>query len=55
MSGGFEIGKCNELFVACRLGGYIGKTINVDGFDNSSYENLNGFELDTTLGYRVTF
>ena len=55
LNGGLRIGKCNEVFAACRFGGHLGKAIDMDGFDEASYDNLSGFELDTTLGYRVTF
>lgn len=55
LSTGLKIGKCKELFAACRLGTHLGKGMDVDGVDNISYENLLGFELDTSLGYRITF
>ena len=55
LSGGLKIGGCNEVFAACRLGGHLGKAIDMDGFDDTSYDNLSGFEMDAGLGYRITF
>ena len=55
LSTGYQIGKCKELFAACRFGGHLGKEMDVDGFENISYDNLNGFEMDASLGYRITF
>ena len=55
LSSGFKIGKLSEIFAACRFGGHIGKSIALEGLENSEYENLNGFEADARLGYRYTF
>ena len=55
LSGGFKLGKLSELFAACRFGGHIGKSIKLEGLNDSEYGNLNGFEADTCLGYRYTF
>ena len=52
---GLKIGKCSEIFAACNAGYYTGKHIDIDGFDETSYDNLNGFEMSTSLGYRFTF
>ena len=55
LSGGFKLGKLSELFAACRFGGHIGKSIKLEGLNDSEYGNLNGFEADARLGYRYTF
>jgi len=55
LSTGFKIGKCSEIFASCRGNYHFGYQIDLDGFQDSSYENLKGFELDTRLGYKFTF
>lgn len=55
LGGGLRIGKCNELFGSCRLGYHFGKSLEMEGFEETSYENLKGFEGDFRLGYRYTF
>lgn len=55
LNAGFKIGKCNEIFASCRGNYHFARHIDLDGFNDSSYDNLKGFELDTRLGYRFTF
>lgn len=55
LSTGFSLTKCSEIFAACRVGYHTGKAIDTEGFDDSYYQNLSGFEMDTRLGYKLTF
>lgn len=55
LGGGFKLGKLSEIFAACRFGGHIGKSISLQGVDDSVCKNLKGFEADARVGYRYTF
>ena len=55
LNAGFKIGKCSEVFASCRGMYHFGQPIALDGLDDSSYENLKGFELDSRFGYKFTF
>lgn len=55
LNSGLKLGKCSEIFAACRFGYHLSKALDIEGYDDSSYENLRGFELDTRLGCKFTF
>lgn len=55
LNGGWKLGKCSDVFAACRVGYHIGKSVSMDGFDEFSYLNLKGFEMDVRAGYRFIF
>lgn len=52
---GLVLGKCSEIFVGCRVGYHFGTSIEVVGFENTSYTNLTGVDVSTRLGYKLTF
>lgn len=52
---GFAIGKCSQISAACRIGYHFGTKISISGMDESSYENLSGFDADMRLSYNITF
>lgn len=55
LNSGFKLGKCSNIFAACRFGYHIGKSIQTEGFEELSYDNLKGFEFDLSAGYRFIF
>lgn len=55
LNAGFKISRNGEIFGALNFGYHLGKAIDSEGFDDSSYENLSGFDLGTRLGYKHTF
>ena len=52
---GFKIGKCSQIFCSVRTGAHFGKSMDYEGFDESSTDNLLGFDLGASLGYGFTF
>lgn len=53
---GFKIGKCSQISCSVRAGGHFGKSMKYEGFDEeSSTDNITGFDLGASLGYSLTF
>lgn len=52
---GFKIGKSSQISCSVRAGAHLSNSMNFEGFDESSTENLMGFDLGASLGYSFTF
>ena len=55
LSTGFKIGKCSSIFASLRAGYHFGNAMKFENFESNKTENLNGFELSSSLGYSITF
>lgn len=55
LNSGFSLGKTSEIYGAFSAGFHAGKSVENEGLDDISFENLKAFDMSLMLGYKFTF